>query len=281
MNTKQKSPKQAIIMTAGAVVLAAAAGIIAMTCSASAKEKQNAELERLSALTDAQTQILEDYVLDAEQVLMPYSEAEPVKALLRDPDNTALAEQAQAYTAQYSQNLGETDSLYISRYDTCVLAHSDSKYVGMVTRPDEETRRTLFETMASADDGVYNAGILLSPSDSIQYLCMYRLAGSKDDPAGYTGISMSTAELENRLKAGAGNASFTMLGAADATNIFGSGAVRKETENARFKKLCSEVREDSVPASGTLTYKDDSGKHLAAYSYMPEYDWLLIADAKA
>ena len=50
--------------------------------------------------------------------------------------------------------------------------------------------------------------------------------------------------------------------------------------NEDIQKLCGTLSGKTDAADGTLEYQDDSGKYFSAYSYMPEYGWLLLLDAR-
>ncbi len=49
-------------------------------------------------------------------------------------------------------------------------------------------------------------------------------------------------------------------------------------DNYELSELCDTLKAAGVAARGSITYKDDTGKRLAVYTYIPEYKWLILLD---
>ena len=283
MNENKKSGAPAVAVAVGILMIAGLTVGIAKLHSNAAEQTA---LDTMSGMVDERTQLVKEFVQKNEQALTAYSEADEIRNLLCDPDNKALAQAAQDYTETYSAKIEDLEGIYASRYDTCVLTHTDYKCVGMITRSDPQNRSKLHEALESAENGVLNAGIIISPASYRQNLCMYQIVrDEKNTPVGFTGIGISTDQLAEKLKAlpvkETKSVAFTMLSAADAKYVFNSQAdlIGKATENESIKMLCSTLTGTDTPKDGTLEYRDDAGRHIVSYSYLPEYDWLLVMDA--
>ena len=282
MKTRKKRPGKALAVTAGVIVLAAVAGgIAAMHAS---QEKQRLK-DRMTVLTEDRTQILRDYVRNAEQTLLQYSEADQIKNLFRDPENAKLFSQAQAYTEEFSRDNNITDGVYAGDCDTRILVHSTDKVVGMVTRADPGARRVFQESLKSAGDSVYNAGLVVSPSLGRTALCMYKaFYDETGELAGYAGLNMLPPSLSLPLDESTYRKekieTFTIVNVADQKYILDYKTPGAPVENEKIAELCSTLSGTDAPASGTFEYRDDWNKFLVSYSYMPEYGWLLLLDAR-
>lgn len=264
-----------------------AAGILLAGMTGCVPGKQNV-LNSMAAATSERAGKLAEFAADAEQMLTVYSNAEQITALLRDPDNRELAEKARVYTESFSQDIENNDGIYASTPETRILTHTDSSVVGIITRSDEAARNTLLNSLKVSGDGINNQGIIRSPKTGSQVLSMYKaVRNEKDELIGYTGLGVKTdalaAENRNVTVSGLKNASYIMLSAADAKYIFApdDGQTGQKTQSEEIQRLCGELCAQSSAAEGTLEYRDDSGKYIAAYSYLPEYEWLLMLKADA
>ena len=278
MQQKQKSAKPALLIAAGVVLLGALAGGIGIKKAILYKTKQDA-LSTMRVMADDRTQLIRDFVHDTGQKLLDYSESEQITALLRDQENSELVARAQEYTESYSQDIVDLDGIYASNCDTVVLTHTKRECRGIQTRADPNKRCALFEALASADGGLYNAGIIISPAIFRQCLCMYRaVSDDKGSTLGFTGINVETVSLTEKLAVpsvkGTRNAGCYMVNIADTKYVFNPDEEQlgKAAENAQISRLCNAFSGRDKPASGTLDAQDG---HIAAYSYMPEYGWLL------
>lgn len=265
---------------------AAAAALIAVFVKTHSDSVKQTVTDTMTAMADERAQNIKGFVQESEQFIRQYSEADEITALLADPDNKSLAEAAQSFTETYSGQMEDLEGIYASTYDTLVLTHTDSRCIGMITRADSKSRDAFHNALESADDGLYRPGILRSPASGSQCLSMYQIVrNEQNEPVGFTGLGILTETLSQELQpnavSGTKNAAFSMLSAAEAKYIFhkNDDLIGKETENASIKSLCTEVTGENAAKNGTLAYQNNGEKHVAAYSYMPEYGWLLVMDA--
>lgn len=269
------------------IILVITVGLILTAQAMYISGKQKA-LNEMSDATKERFKAIEEFADNAEQALINYSKAPLITELLKDPDNKELAAKAQKYTEDYSQNIENNDGIYVSTLETRILAHTDISVVDVITRSDDTRRRALLEPMLEKGDSIYSAGIILSPKSYNQVLYMYKAVyNEKDEPIGFTGLSVKTdtltAENKNLSINGVKNASFVMISAEDSKYIFAPDTeqIGKEVQVDEIRSLCNELSRNEAPVDGMLEYKTDSGKYISAYSYMPEYGWLLMTEGKA
>lgn len=274
----RKTAKLAAGMTAGIILISLTGCVIG----------KQSTMDEMSVLTKERVRVIKDFVEDSEQMLTHYSQTPRVAKLLSDPDNKELAEEVQKYTESYSDDIENIDGIYVGTFETEILAHTDRDVIGIVTRNDPDTRKALWDSLLSSGDQVYNAGIIMSPRIGSQTLSLYKgIYNEKDEPIGFTGFGVKTDALtesnHNIAVKGVKDAFFTMFNTENAKYIFApeTEQIWQEVQAEEIRSLCASFKGKDAAAEGTLAYKDDSGKYIAAYSYMPEYGWLLMLNVKS
>lgn len=148
---------------------------------------KKAAINNMNTSIDGQAAIIELFVSDSEIMLKSYASADEIRNLLNDPENTEYINAAQIYTEKFFSRLNEWEGIYLSNWDTKVLAHSSSGAVGMVTRTGDalEPYRA---TMTNSPDGFYDGGAFSSPASG-QLIFNLRMAVYNDagDPIGFVG----------------------------------------------------------------------------------------------
>ena len=193
------------------------------------KTRQNA-LEQMSALNGERALIINNYVDNAEKTLIAYSHAKQISALLKDPDNEKLKAEAQDYTEEFSKDIPFIEGIYVSQWDTKVMAHTNPLVPGMTTRNDPDSLAELHDGMTKAGRGVYDTGIIISPASGKQIISMYKIV--KDDsgnPIGFVGLGIFTDKLVDALKSVESDSTFFAVNATDNNYIF-----HNDSENNRF-----------------------------------------------
>lgn len=163
---------------------------------------KKAAINNMNTSIDGQAAIIDLFVSDSEIMLKSYASADEIRNLLNDPENTEYINAAQIYTEKFFSRLNEWEGIYLSNWDTKVLAHSSSGAVGMVTRTGDalEPYRA---TMTNSPDGFYDGGAFSSPASG-QLIFNLRMAIYNDagDPVGFVGGGPFISGL-NRLLAAA------------------------------------------------------------------------------
>lgn len=132
--------------------------------------KTSAQNSMKSSL-NSQTTLIGEYVAHQEDLLREFSVSPVIADYLKDINNKDKQQKAQKYTESYYKGLDNWEGLYAGEWNTHVVTHSDPKIVGMTTRKGDELKQ-LQDAMTSAN-GLYDAGIIISPASQKLTLSMY------------------------------------------------------------------------------------------------------------
>ena len=181
-------------------------------------------MNNMKTSLEAKTRIIEEYVKSSEDLLIAYSKAPVIAALLKDPDNKELQKSAQDFTEKYYAGLDQWEGIYTGEWNTHVIAHANPKVVGMVTRKGEGLKQ-LQDAMKQAN-GIYNTGIIVSPASKKLILSMYCPVFDSDGKTilGYVGGGPFAEGLKKLLDSlvteGLENAQYTMINTETGVYIF-------------------------------------------------------------
>ena len=259
-------------------------------CFFVASRTRRSALAQMTSLNDERALIINNYVSNAEKTLIYFSHAKQVTALLNDPENETLAEEAQKYVEEFSADTPFLEGVYISNWDTKVLAHTNPLVRNMVTRTDPDALAELHDGMTKAGRGVFNTGIINSPASNKQIISMYKAVYNENHHAvGLVGMGIFTeglvydlAGLEvNELE----NSGYSLVNATSNRYIFNSNEymVDREPTEKEILELIEKGRRytsthsGEVPTSGRFTYKDEDGhKTICNWYYLEDHNWFLL-----
>lgn len=285
MKDKKKvlSPVNIILIIQLAILLILS---VIITVSVSSKTKKSS-LDQMTTITEARAEMIKNYVEQSESVLTYYSKAEQITNLLRKPNDPDAIAAAQAYTTDYSQSVDNLEGIYVSKWDTTVLAHTNSgenSPIGKATRSGDGLE-ALHQSLLAADTSVYNTGIIMSPASGEQIVSMYKAVfDENNEPIGLVGLGIYTEGLLDKLDAltinNAKNAFYSMINIKDNKYIFSkdSADIGTEIEIEEIKKLAEKYKNVDDEVSDNIEYKSGSKKYVSTYTYIPEYDWILTLD---
>ena len=159
--------------------------------------------------------VITDYAIWAEDTLDNFSYAAQIKDYLLDQNDTAKFEAAQKLTADYAEDVGDLEGLYIADWNAKTLTHSNPETIGTVIREGER----LDELHNVLDDGqnqVFNAGMLVSPNSGKQVIACYKaILDDYGKPIGFVGLAVYTENLLSDLSSlqigGLENATYLLL----------------------------------------------------------------------
>lgn len=248
--------------------------------SVSSASYENAVNNLQTAAAD-RAEIIENYIQSTEDTLTAYLKAQQIYDLLENPDDAEKTAAAQKYTENFGKDISNLEGIYISSWDTTTLAHSSPETVGKVTRPDETKRKQLHDAIL-ATDGVYNTGVLISPSSGKQIISMYKaIRDESGNPIGIGGIGILTAGLVDKLNElplnGLSHAEYYLLNANTGEYIFNpdSEKIAAIAEEAYMSDILNAVKGGNSQNSGSITYKN-GGEHIAAYRFLPVQGWVFV-----
>lgn len=244
---------------------------------------KESELNNMHASLNAQTGMIKEYVAHQEDILTLFSKAPEVAELLKDPENPNKLNAAQAYTEAYYSKLDNWEGIYIGEWNTHIIAHSNPQVVGMVTREGDPLKQ-LQDAMTKAN-GLYNAGIIVSPASKKLILSMYCPVFDSDGTTilGYVGGGPFAEGLRELLSLIADeNVRYSMLNAETGAYIFDEdeSLMTTEIEDKMLLSIIDAVEGESEAVSASKEYMDSKeGKSIAAYQYMPEHSWIIVSSA--
>ncbi|EWM54781.1 sensor domain-containing diguanylate cyclase [Ruminococcus flavefaciens] len=257
---------------------------IIITATISYTTRRNS-MQHMQTIIDERAHIIKTYVKNSENILTYYSKASQITDLLKDPENTELQERAQAYTAAYSADIENLEGIYVSEWNTHVLAHTNPEVVGMITRKDPEPLKQLQDAMLAAGNGVYDTGIIISPASGKQIVSMYKAVYDENgNPIGLVGIGIFTNRLIETLDSlkikGLSETSYSMVNVNDSKYVFNknSDLVGQLAENPKIQSICASNKGRKASDSGSFEHKENGKKYISIYSYIPEHGWILMLD---
>lgn len=248
------------------------------------KNSKNTAINNLQTIVQERSQIVDNYVQESEVILSAYSKAGEVLNVLKNPENKSAIDAAQKYTESFSEDINNLEGLYISEWNTHVLAHTNAGVVGITTREGDSLKA--LQDILIATDGVYNTGIIISPASGNQIVSMYRaIYDESGNPAGLVGGGIYTEGLVNKLDSlgmnGMEHATYCMINVKDHKYIFHNQAekVATETEEEYLLQLCEKYKDTANSAGGYVEHKENGKDCIDSYYYMADRGWLFMINA--
>lgn len=242
---------------------------------------RNSTTNHMETVVEERSQIIENYVQEMENTLTAYSRAGEIQAVLKNPTDTAAVEAAQSYTEKFSKDVNNLEGIYVSEWNTHVLAHTNAAVVGITTR-EGDPLKALQDAMLAAD-GVYNTGIIISPASGQQIVSMYQAVYDENGaPIGLVGGGVFTTGLIELLDTltmqGMENAEYCMVNVANGQYIFceDSEKVAAEAEEEYIRTLCGQYSGKTENATGSTEFEQDGQSRIATYYYMADRGWIFI-----
>lgn len=253
-----------------------------VTRSTSESTKKTA-INNMEAITQERAQIVRNYVEETESTLTAYSRAGEITELLKNPMNATATKAAQEYTEKFSSDIANLEGLYVSEWNTHVLAHTNAAVVGITTR-EGDPLKALQDSMLAAD-GVYNTGIIISPASGQQIVSLYRaVLDDNGNPIGLVGGGVFTTGLIEMLDgltiSEMENTKYYMLNAQNSQYIFADTPEKTATvaEESYFQELIAKLSNGKEDVNGFIEYSSGGVNHIATYTYMSDYGWIFLIE---
>ena len=235
------------------------------------KNSKNTAINNLQTIVQERSQIVENYVQESEVILSAYSKAGEILNVLKNPENKSAVDAAQKYTESFSADINNLEGLYVSEWNTHVLAHTNAGVVGITTREGDSLQA--LQDILLATDGVYNTGIIISPASGNQIVSMYRaIYDESGNPAGLVN------KLDSLGMNGMEHATYCMINVKDHKYIFHNQAemVATETEEEYLLQLCEKYKDTPNSVGGYVEHKENGKDYIDSYYYMADRGWLFI-----
>ena len=220
-----------------------------------------------------------------EVVLKNYASAPIIKELLANPSDARLAEEAEAYTLEYFGKLEGWEGIYLADWNTTVLTHPAPSQIGRVLREGDRLEE-LRNNMLSADNGVYNVGIIDSPAtEEIDLIIsMYVPIFDGDTPIGYVGGGTYVNEIATHFSDVSElhlDSAYTYFVDKDGRMLFhpDPNKIGNPVENDAVKKVVAELAAGNHPATECVSYKYKGVQKYAAYYVGDEERFIAVVTA--
>ena len=227
----------------------------------------------------AQSQMIESFVESKETTLKMFGQSQIVRDILMDQDNKDAFNAAQAYTLEQYKALGSWEGLYIGNMDSkCLTYHVDS-VIGKQLREGDRLK-SLIDSLKKAKNGVYNAGIIMSPGTGKLCLSMYAPIYDTDgkNMLGYVGGGVFADELASSLGkisvSGLDSAKLYMVNTETKINLINEdeSVLGLETEDEMLLDVISHIESNPEVLLKSIKYKDK----VIEYRNIPDRNWALI-----
>lgn len=245
--------------------------------------KQNA-MNSMQTSLEAEREIVEGYVVKAEEILSTYAQAPIMTQLYQNTSDASVQKKAEQYTIDFYNCLDSWEGVYSCDWSTQCFTHPAEPLVGKVMREGDRATE-LQNDMLAKDGGVLNYGIIVSPASGELIVSMYKPIfdpGTKN-PIGYVGAGTFATKLKQQLDSlsnyGFENAKSYMINVATGIHIFNENEelMTQPIEDPELLAIMEKINANPDEEYGTYEYKDANGqKCLAMYSYMKDRGWAII-----
>lgn len=240
-------------------------------------------IDTMQTISADRAKLIADYVRSAEEFLTAYSRAGEITDLLADPNNSKKVDAAQKYTETFSADREYLEGIYVCEWNTHVMAHTNPSVPGMIMRKDDALK-TLQNSLLNSD-GIYNAGIIISPASKEQVISMYRACyDSAGNPVGLVGGAIFTTgmfqEISDLPKNGLENSKFYLINVQTGEYIFNDikEKVATAAEEDYILDILNLLRDTPGTESGYIEYKIGNDEYLSSYYYMADRGWVFVME---
>ena len=238
----------------------------------------------MTTALEGQSSVIEVYVEEQGVTLREFGKANAVVDLFNHPGDPAYQEAAQVYTERFYTGLPDWEGVYISDWNTQVLAHSNPSAVGMVTRKGDGLAPYL-QSMTSSPSGFYNGGAFMSPASG-QLILNLRMAifDEKGKPVGLVGggpfLSSMNVRFEKLEISGMENMEFAILDATDGVYTYHTDntLLVQPIEDEDMLAVLNLVAESEDEVASGVYYTADK-ENIIAYRYVPSINLTLTMKA--
>ena len=248
--------------------------------SAMSSNIRSSVIESMETIVQERSQIIENYVTEAENYLTAYSRAGEITDLLLHPTDADAVAKAQTYTEVFSGDRENLEGIYASEWNTHVLAHTNAAVVGITTREGDPLKALQDAMMAT--DGVYNTGIIISPASGAQIISMYKACYDADgNPIGLVGGGIFTTGLIEMLESlpssGMDQMQYCMVNVNTGEYIFNSNPelIATVAEEPYITDIVNTVKGGAADTA-VMNYEDGGTDYLACYNYMADRGWVFV-----
>lgn len=241
---------------------------------------QDSEHSHMESMLGAEAGLIKGYVTGQEAILTAYSKTPMVRDLLKDVNNQEKLSQAQAYTEYFYNGLDNWEGIYIGEWNTHCIVHNNPEIVGVTFREGEPLKK--LQDAMIAENGLYNAGIIVSPASGKLILSMYCPVFDTDQTTiiGYVGGGPYVEGLENilgELQSEDDTAGNYMINVESGMYILADdkSLIATEIQDEMLLNIMDLIKDGQ--GTGKISYKGEDGKYVANYQYIDEHGWAVVS----
>ncbi len=236
-------------------------------------------LENMNEAAETRSEIAAEYVQAAEAYLTGYGQSLELREALLHPDDADIVARAQNYTKNYGAVNKNLENVYLADYSSTVLVSFVEGPIGKTLREGDALKQLQDQVFGSK--GIWNTGVMASPSTGKQVVSMYYPIFDGDKPLGYVGSAIYADELKNTLdelqEDGSKNKDYMLLDAMANTYIFSPDEekIGAAIEEEHVLQMIAQSANDQS-GNNFYEYKENGKDKLSVLHYMPERNWVLV-----
>ena len=281
---RDKKLSTSITVLIAVIVISSLMFLFYVSNSNMTKVMRSTAIDNMMTALEGKAQVIDSYIKNAEDILLAYSKSVAFTDLLKDVENEKLTNVAQEFTEKYYGDLVGWEGIYLSEWNTHVIAHADKNVVGITTRSGEPLKE-LQDSMLAAN-GVYNTGIIVSPATQQMVLSMYCAVYDTDGetPIGLVGGATMAENLKyllDKLKvSGLPRMEYNLINVKTGNYIFSpeEELIAQPIEESYLLDIIESIKEYESTRVSILSHGDKSNKQIAAYKYIPERGWAIVVN---
>ena len=232
----------------------------------------------MNVIARDRAQIVETYIADCVDFLNGYAKASENREVLEHPDDPARIKASRDYTDLYAEGYTDIEGLYVAKWDTYVLAHTNPDSVDQTFR-DEESAGVLEEKIR-LEGRPFCTGIVQAPVTKQMVIPVYAPINNKSgEPIGFAGAAFYSDMLVDKLNAvndeempGVG---YSLINVATGVYIFDNDPSLAGTEctDQDLLNYVANLR-SGTGDNNSLSYS--SGDNVMCCHYMADRDWVFV-----
>lgn len=241
---------------------------------------QQSEHKHMENMLMAQVSMIEEYVARQEESLIAYSKTPAVRELLKDVNNKEKSDYVQAYTNNYYKGLDNWEGLYIGEWNTHVITHTSPGVAGMVLRKGDSLK-ALQDAMTSRN-GLYDAGIIVSPASGKLILSMYCPVFDTDGTTivGYVGGGPFVQNLKDtleKLRKKEDTTQYYMINVQTGMYIFAEDEtlIATEIQDNMLLDIINQIKAGTT--TGEIKAQNEQGRQIANFQSIDKQEWAVVS----
>lgn len=256
-------------------------GLLYVTANTTLKDMmQKSGRSYMESMLEAETCLIEEYMASQENMLIAYSKTPAIRELLKNPGDEALKSQVQSYTNDYFKGLKNWEGIYVGEWNTHCLVHNNPKIAGVTFRKGD--RLAALQAAMTSRNGIYNAGIIVSPASKKLSVSMYCPVFDTDGRTilGYVGggpFAEDLEELLSKLRKPESTGKYYMINTQSKKYIFADdrSLMAADIDDSMLQQVIDKI--NAGEHEGELSYQGEEGSMLASFHAVDEHGWAVVS----